>query len=324
MKNLTVFCILYSVFSFPASAAVSGTILNGTSGAPQPGVTVNLVQPGAGGMQQLGSTISGENGAFAFDATPAAGGPALIQATYRDVTYTQIMPPGTPTTGVRVNVYEASAEPPAGLSADHLMLLEPGIERLEISETFMIRNASNVAFHDPVNGTVRLFLPEGAPENLTMQVDSTGVPVQRPLIKTQTPGLYKVDYPVKPGETRFDVSYSVPAAATFSNKVVQTTPPMRLVTPATVTLSGENIQDLGQEQSIGARVYQVNGTSFNVSIEGTGAIRGVTQPSAEDSGAPRCCEEVPAQIHDQLPWILTFGLAILTLGGVLLYRRGTA
>ncbi len=30
------------------------------------------------------------------------------------------------------------------------------------------------------------------------------MPIQRPALKTKEPNVYKVDYPVRPGETRFD------------------------------------------------------------------------------------------------------------------------
>ena len=37
-----------------------------------------------------------------------------------------------------------------------------------------------------------------------------GMPIGAPVIKTAKPDVYAVDFPVKPGDTRFDVTYTVP------------------------------------------------------------------------------------------------------------------
>ena len=312
-------------FCAPAIAAVSGTVINGTTGQPQSGVQVNLVQPGAGGMQQLGSATSGADGAFTVDKDPGPGGPALIQATYSGVTYTKIMPPGTPTSGVQVPVYDASADPPAEMRTQHLILLEPGAATLNVSETFYTTNGARLTYQDAANGTVRFYLPEGAPTDLQATIDSTGVPIRRPIEKGKQAGTYKISYPLKPGETRIDIEYSLPATATFAGKLLSGGPATRIVTPATVTLSGEGITDAGQEPSSGARIYAVNGNSFKASILGVGSLgRGGDAPPEEDAMAPKCCDEVPARLHSQMPWILALGFGILLTGGIMLYRRGTA
>ena len=323
MRKL-VFCILSSASCL--LAAVSGVVMNGTTGQPQSGVTVNLVQPGAGGMQQLGSTTSDKDGIFNVDKTPGPGGPALIQSTYSGVTYTTVLPPGTKTGGVNVTVYNATAEPPAEMKTQHLILLEPGASSLKVSETFYTQNASRLAYQDSVNGSVRFYLPEGAPENIQATIDSTGVPIKRPIEKGKQPGIYKISYPLKPGETRIDIDYTLPASATFSGKVLATPIPARLVTPANVTLSGDGIIDAGQEPSTGARVYTFSGTTFKANILGVGSLRTPDSKASpeEDPQAPKCCEEVPARLQSQMFWILGLGFGILFIGGALLYRRGAA
>ena len=318
--------LLIALACAPAIGAVEGVVLNGTTGQPQSGVTVNLVQPGAQGMQALGNTTSDKDGVFRIDKDPAPTGPALLQSTYTGVTYTNMLPPGTPTTGVKVTVYSSTAEPPAEMKTQHLILLEPGATSLKISETFYTQNASKLAYQDTANGSVRFYLPEGAPSNIQATIDSTGVPIKRPIEKGKQAGLYKISYPLKPGETRIDLEYELPASATFAGKVVNSDPPARLVTPANVTLSGDGISDAGQEPSTGARVYTFTGTSFKASILGVGSLgRGGTNGSPEeDPQSPKCCAEVPARLQSQMFWILGLGFGILFIGGLMLYRRGTA
>lgn len=317
--------LLLFAAALPVFAVIEGTAINNTTEKPQAGVSINLVQPGANGMQSIGQATSGADGTFRIDQNLPPG-PALLQSTYAGVQYTQALPPGSATSGIRVNVYDATATPPKDMETQHLILLEPSATELRIAETYFTRNTSKLTYQDTANGSVRLYLPAGAPENVQVTINSTGVPIQRPLEKGKQPGSYKISYPLKPGETRFDLEYSVPATATFSNKVFSNEPPVKLVVPGTVTLSGSGITDLGVEQQTQARIYTFAGNSFKVNILGVGAIRipESEEASAEDSGAPKCCEESPARVSVQWPWVLGLSFAILLAGGTLLFRKGAA
>jgi hypothetical protein len=310
----------------PMFAAVDGVAINGSTGKPQAGVSINLVQPGQNGMQALGQATSGADGAFRID-KDIPPGPALLQNTYSGVTYTQAIPPGSATSGIKVNVFESTAEPPAEMTTEHLVLIEPSATELRVAETFFTRNKSKLTYQDSANGSIRLYLPAGAPADLKVTINSTGVPIQRPLEKGKPSGSYKISYPLKPGETRMDLEYTLPASATFSSKVFSNEPPAKLVVPGTVTLSGTGITDLGQEEQTKARVYTFKGNAFKAEIMGVGSIRGPETPpvpSAEESGAPKCCEEAPARVDTQKYGVLGLTLAILLVGGTLLFRKGTA
>src|SRR5665213_2495344 len=60
-----------------------------------------------------------------------------------------------------------------------------------------------------------------------------GMPIQRPALKTKEPNVYKVDYPVRPGETRFDLNYTVPTTSPmiFSDKLLHADAASNLVVP---------------------------------------------------------------------------------------------
>jgi hypothetical protein len=318
--------LLVLAMSLPLFAAVDGVVINNTTGQPQANVSINLVQPGAGGMQSLGQAKTGADGAFRIE-KDIPPGPALLQSTYAGVQYTQAIPPGSATSGIKVEVFEATAEPPAEMNTQHLILLEPSATELRIAETFYTRNQSNLTYQDKANGSIRLYLPQGAPSDLKATIQSGIVPIQRPLEKGKQPGSYKIDYALKPGETRMDLEYSLPASATFSGKVFSNEPAVKLVTPESVTLSGPGITDLGVAGELKARVYTFKGNSFKVNIMGVGSIRGPQQsegPTPEESGAPKCCEEAPARVNTQMAWVLGLSFAILLAGGTLLFRKGAA
>jgi len=306
--------------------AVDGVVMNVTTGKPQPGVAINLVQPSQNGMVQLGNTTSDAQGQFKID-KQIPPGPGLLQAIYQDTTYNQIITPGMSTTGVQLKVYDATKKAGTARTLEHLILLEPGADRLRISETFVLGNESNLTYNDPAKGSIQFFLPPATNGNAQVIITAPGgMPIPRPAMKTPAAGIYKVDYPVKPGETRMDVSYTVPATNKFSGKIVGSDAATHLVTPGTVNVTGDGIELAGREPQTQANIYNLTGLDYNLLIEGIGSLRpddsaGAAGPG-DDGGSPQVEIKKP-RIYAQLPWVLSLAFAILALGGTMLYRRGT-
>ena len=328
--RIAAFCLLTPVSCL--FGAIEGTVINGTTGKPEPSVKVSLVQPGAGGMQAIATSISDANGKFSID-HDLPPPPALLQADYKGVQYTQVQPPGRPTTGIQFQIFEAAAKQPQGYQMAHLIMIEPSPTSLEISETFLIRNESTVTFQDSSNGKALFYPPKGAGDTVQVSVTPpTQMTIQRQAVKAAKPGSFKIDYPARPGETRFDMHYTLPASDSFSTKVVQGDRPTMVVTPVSVHLTGEGIKEAGVAQDVQARLYEVMGTSFDVKIDGTGSIRDRQQSNApeEDTGQPKTTE-ILARIYDQellgvrtMYWVLGLTFGILALGGTLLFRKGAA
>jgi len=309
-------------------AGVDGVTINGTTGKPQPNVIVSLVQPSQNGMQNIASVKSDADGKFSID-KPYPPGPILLQGLHAGVTYTQVLPPGSPTTGLKLNVYDATTNAESGKVAQHMILIEPGPASLAISETFLCENQTQQTYSDPSKGSVQFYVPDAARGKIQVTVTApNGMPISRPADKTKKPGVYKVDYPLKPGETRFDIGYELPSSDSFADKRTDAITPTRLVTPASVTLTGEGIDSLGQEPQTKAHIYDVKVASFEVKIDGKGSLRSPdasAQPAQgeDDDGRPQI-ESGTARIYSQLPWVLGLTFTILALGGVMLYRKGAA
>ena len=322
MKALAVLCVI----SLPL-LAVDGVVVNATTGKPQSGVAVNLVQPSQNGMVTLGNATTDAQGQFKID-KQIPPGPGLLQATYEGSTYNQIITPGMATTGVQLKVYDSTKKAGIARTVEHLILLEPGADRLRISETFVLGNDSNLTYNDPAKGSIQFFLPPATEGNAQVIITAPGgMPIPRPAEKTATAGIYKVDYPVKPGETRMDVSYTLPATNKFSGKVVASDAATHLVTPGTVTVTGDGIELAGREPQTQANIYNLTGLDYNLLIDGIGSLRQDDSAGAgaqgDDGGSPQVEIKKP-RIYGQLPWVLSLAFAILALGGTMLYRRGTA
>jgi hypothetical protein len=304
--------------------AVDGVVVNGTTTKPQPGVLVQLMQPGSSGMQTLGTTKTDADGRFKIE-KDIPPGPAILQAIYQGATYNLVLTPGMPRSGASIVINESTTDPASAKTTQHMILLEPGTDKIQVNETFLLQNDTVKTYSDPQKGSALFYLPREANGTAEVTISAPGgMPIRRPAEQTNFPGVFKVNYPVKPGETRFEVRYSMPKTDTFSSKLVGTDAPLRIVTPGTVTIEGDGIEDMGQEPTTQARIYNVKGKDFSAKITGAGSLSaGGEGGAAADSGDQPQVEESNARIYTRLPWVLGLTFALLAAGGVMLYRKGT-
>jgi hypothetical protein len=310
--------------ALPLMAAIDGVVTNQTTGKPQPGATVTLYMLDQNGMNSLESVKSGSDGAFAIDR--AVQGPHLLQVAWDGVTYNHMLPPGRPTTGLSVQVWNSSKTRPPGAGVEtHMILLEPDGTTLNVSESFIWRNAGKVSYNDPDGGTLRFQLPAGAGGKVRVMCTAPqGMPIERAAMKTAVANVYGVDFPIKPGETRIDISYSMPAAegGRFQTKALHGGGPMRIVAPQGVTLKGEGVEALGQEPTTQATIYEAKSAALDVAIEGTGALRAETgEAGGEEEEGGAGIQQIRPRVYDRLIPVLALSGVILLLTLALVYRR---
>lgn len=311
---------LLLIAAFPLLGAVDGSITNATSGKPAGGVAIALVQPSAQGMKTLAKSTSDASGKFSFDQSPQ--GPGLLQATYDGVTYNKILMPGAPKTGVQVEIYDVTKKPVAKVM-QHMILVQPTGTEVSINETFLFQGDSKLTYSDHENGTLHVYIPPGVKGEINVEATAPGgMPVQRPAQPTQQANVYMVDYPIKPGETRLDLTYTLPEPnpPVLTGKILHKDGKTRLVAPNGVTLKGDNLTDLGKEPQSQASIYEVTGASYKVEIAGVGSLRAAETAPDEDTGQPQI-EQSPPHIYNQIYWIAGITFVILGLGTYLLARR---
>jgi hypothetical protein len=313
---------LLCVQSRPLFAAVDGTIINRTTGKPSAGTIVSLVQPGQGGMQTLASVKTDAEGKFKFDRE--LQGPTLVQAFFGGVFYNKMIPPGTPSSGLQVDVFDSTNKPGVAKVSQHFIVLQPGPSEMAISEGILYQSDTPLTYSDPVNGSFHFYLPPETQGKVNVTINAPGgMPIQRPAEKTKQANVYKVDYPIKPGETRFDLNYTVPVTnpLIFSGKILHAEGASDLVIPTGVTIKGDNLELAGQEPKTQASIYRIKGNEYKVQVEGTGSLSPAAEASGpdDDNGAPGI-EEVKPRIYDHLYLILGIAFATLALGSVVLYR----
>lgn len=307
----------------PAFAAVDGVVVNGTTGQPQPNAIASLVQPGQGGMQTLASVKTDAQGKFQF--TKDVQGPKLVQVFYEGVLYNKPVMPGMPSSGIEVDVFDSTDKPDAAKVSQHFIVLQPTATELNVSEGILYQGDPKHTYSDPVNGSFHFYLPPEAKGQVSVTINSTGgMPIQRPAEKTKQANIYKIDYPIKPGETRFDLNYTLPASTpmVYATKILHPEGASDLVVPNGVTVTGDDIELAGQEPKTQASIYKIKNASFKVQVAGTGSLQaGADSPAqSDDNNGQPTIQEVKPRIYERLYWILGMAFAILALGSILLYR----
>ncbi len=321
--------VLLALCGLPLFGQIDGVVMNATTGKPEAGVAVNLIHPGENGMETLGSATSGADGTFKLTQPPPPP-PAILRATYQGVEYNMVLPPGSPTSGVNVKVYAVTSQKSASLAQQHLIVVEPGANGIAMNETFLVQNTGTTTYQDAAKGSVQFYLPKDTDARVTITAPS-GMPINRAPEKTSQEGVFKVGYPVKPGQTEYDVAYHLPSTKQITEKVLGTGP-LLIVTAQTVKLSGpalkeDGIKQLGQDGPR-ARVYEVTatpGASYEVNVEGIGTLQTASNdtgvpPTEEEGGPPKERPGAP-RLYERLPWVLGLIFGMLAVGGTLLYRR---
>jgi hypothetical protein len=238
-----------------------------------------------------------------------------------------MLPPGTPTTGLTIEVYNASKQPGSAKVSKHMLLFEPTGGQMEINETYLFSNAGQTAWNDPGNGTLHFYLPAAAEGKVKAEVTAPGgMPIGAPVAKTGKPDVYQIDFPVKPGETRFDLTYIVPytEGQPYEGKVVTKDENTYLIVPNGVSMTGYGLNDLGQEPRTQAHLFGFSGSAYKIAMTGapvaTPAVAADNGAGAEpESGGPQI-EQIMPRLYDRTVPILASALGILALGFALLYR----
>jgi hypothetical protein len=204
-----------------------------------------------------------------------------------------------------------------------MLVLEPAENQLNVSETFFYSNDGNTTFHDPQAGTLRFFVPKDANPPTVMVTGPQGMPIQREP-KTREAGVYAVDFPIRPGETRFDVRYTMPfeTPGVFAGKSLYGGVITRFAVPNGVTLAGDGLKQLGQEPSTQASIYETAATAYKLKVEGSGALQAAAATAGEDEEAGPQIQRILPSVYERAGWIVAAALVALACGFAMLYRRG--
>ncbi len=186
------------------AATITGTVTNRTTNRPAAGVPVTLLQQG---MTELATATTDAKGQFSINA-PAAG-PYLLRVTQDGAAYYKSATEGQP---VDVDVYSVGAHV-AGVTTEVLMLraqTDVSGGTLNVTEDFVVKNASKPAMTQYSKAPFDVYLPPGAIVEATAAKGPNGMPTAEDLTPQAEKGQYSVMFPIKPGETQIEIAYHLP------------------------------------------------------------------------------------------------------------------
>ncbi len=186
---------------------VTGTVTNKTNSKPAAGDDVVLLQL-AQGMQELSRTKTDSKGRFTIEVPP--DGLHLLRVTHDKANYFRPIQPGTQS--VEIDVYTAAAEVDGVTLAQDVMQVQtdPGGNTLRVVEHFLVKNQSSPARTLFNEHPFELYLPEGAKLDGSTAQAPGGMGVATPLVPTGEPNRYTMIFPIRPGDTEFNLWYQIP------------------------------------------------------------------------------------------------------------------
>jgi len=296
--KVTQFAVLVLVLALSRPAAaqtLTGTVTNGTTGKPAAGDEVILINL-ANGMDVAGSTKADSNGKFSFKVT--VPGPHLIRAVHQGVNYHQMAPPGVNTADV--NVYDVATKvTDLSVTAD-VIRFQADSGTMQGVRLFVVNNASSPAKTQMNDHNFEFYLPPAAKVEQLQARAPNGQPIPADAVPQAEKNRYAINFPLRPGETQFQVEFTLPYTGEIKidPKPLYPAAHLVIVLPKTMQFKAANpssfqsMQDPNQGDSNVEVAQQTKpGQPLAFTLKGNGVI--TESPGETASGA--------AQQQDQQP-----------------------
>jgi 5-hydroxyisourate hydrolase-like protein (transthyretin family) len=239
-KTSAALCLLSLAALASAQTSIKGTVTNKTTGKPAAGDDVVLIRLQQG-MQESTRGKTDSKGRFSL-AVPDPGGVHLVRVTHDKANYFQPVQPGTDT--IEVEVYTAAAKVEGITGEADVMRLQtdPSGASLTVVENFFVKNDSAPPKTQFSDHPFDFYLPEGAVIEGSAALGPGGMPVRSAPVPVGDPNHYTFIFPIRPGETRFQVTYKLPykGSLTFTPKPAMTTDTIAVMMPKSMTFKADS------------------------------------------------------------------------------------
>ncbi len=283
--------LLWMLLLASASAqTLTGQVTNGTTKKPAAGDDVVLLSLGQG-MEESGRTQTDAKGNFSLKLDDASS-PHLVRVIHQGVTYHRMAPPGT--TSVEVQVYDVAKKVDGILVTADVMRFQAQGSELQGIRLFAVNNASDPPRTQMSDQSFEFYLPDGAQVDQSMAMTAGGQPINSAPVPQKQKNRYAFVFPLRPGETQFQVSYHMPYSgeASFDPKSLYDAQHFVVVLPKTIKFSpgpGENFQSMDDPRQSDAVVQVASNTTVGqplvFKISGTGTMSDEPE-EAKRSGNP--------------------------------------
>jgi hypothetical protein len=202
------FTLVLLLTSFAASQTLTGTVKNATTGKPAAGDEVVLLKLGQG-MEEAGRTKTDAKGQFSFKLDDAQA-PHLVRAIHQDVTYHRMAPPGT--TSVAVDVYDVAKKVDGIEVIADIMRIQAQQGQMSVTREFGVQNTSSPPRTQMNEHNLEFNIPDGAQviDDSASATTEGGNPLKSAPVPEGEKNRYSFVFPLRPGLTRFEVTYQLP------------------------------------------------------------------------------------------------------------------
>jgi hypothetical protein len=275
---------------FALADSITGIVTNKTTNKPSGGDDVVLIRL-AQGMQEAARTKTDAKGHFTLEIPNGDSGMHLVRVTHDKANYFRPAPPGTQS--VEVEVFNAAAKVKGVSSEADVMRIqtdESG-KALRIIENFFVKNESNPPLTQFSDRPFEFYLPEGAVVEGSAALAPGGMPVQASPVPLGDANHYAFIFPIRPGETRFQISYRLPYGGSlkFAPRVMMPTDTVAVMMPKSMTFKpGPGAPYAPVTEETTAQTYVARGVqpsqALDFMVSGTGQMPRDTGAAAGAAG----------------------------------------
>ena len=344
-----VLCVLL-LTTFAAAQTLTGTVKNSTTGKPAVGDEVVVFKLGQG-MEEAGRTKTDAKGQFSFKLEDSHA-PHLVRAIHQDVTYHRMAPPGT--TSVALEVYDVTKKVDGITVVADIMRVQAAQGQMAVTREFGVQNASAPPRTQMSERNLEFYVPDGAhiiDESATATTEN-GNPLKSAPVPEGEKNRYSFIFPLRPGLTRFEVTYQLPYSGSanldpkslypLEHFVVMLPKAMQFTSAA--TSAGFKLINYPSEPAASVQVASntTPGQNLAFKISGEGTLETGQESSAQGSsedqqssagGAPGAQSnnrpggglgppiDAPDPLQKYRWWILGGFAALLVIGGVYIASR---
>jgi uncharacterized membrane protein len=337
---------LFLACSLAASAeTIRGVVRNGTTNKPSAGDEVVLKRIAAG-MEDVARTTTNSKGEFTFNA-PSGQQAFLIWVKHQEVTYTKVAMPGN-SGPVAVQVFDASSAVKEISLSEHILVLQtsPAGDNLKADEISTLTNQSSPPRTKNGQHTLDFYLPENAKvEEATAQTQGNMALKTSVVPDKSENNRFFFGYPLRPGQTQFRLSFSVPYTGKLALAPRMAVPAqnMMVVVPNSIKFAPQDgsvyspqhqpqfpnvtmyvAKDIKPDAKLGFELQGTGELPREEASSGGGGGRGGQSEDSRPGGGLGVPNERPDPLHNG-QWLFLGVLAVfLTAGAVYVYTAKPA
>lgn len=278
------------------ATTVTGTVTNKTTGRPDASDSVVLLSL-SNGMQEAGSTKPDAQGHFSIHVPDSSM--HLIRVDHQQASYFEPVPPGT--THVNVTVYDVASKVPGVKTEADVLRMETDSQGLHVIENYFVENDSKPPKTQFSSKAYPIYLPANAQIQGAQAEGPQGMPVSISPVPLAGKGHYAFVFPLRPGESRFGISYLIPysGSMTFHARVSLPTGNFAVMLPNSMTFQSpgasgfEQIQDNKVQAQTFVAKNAKPGEDVTFTVSGNGSMprelqaQSGNQSQAAASGTPQ-------------------------------------